>query len=63
MRQFLIDYFFNFFEADFFLNCFSDLFIVHFRPSFFKTKFPFLTSCFIHMWHFDIDFLFFMFFN
>ena len=61
MRQFHSDfYFFRFFGSDFFLNGFPNPFTAHSWPSFlFELNFSFLASgFFVHMRHFDIDFLF-----
>ena len=52
--------FFRFFGSDFILNGFPNPFTAHSRPSFlFELNFHFsLLVFFVHMRHFDIDFLF-----
>ena len=65
MRQFDSDFycFFDFLDRIFFLNGSLNPFTAHSRTSFlfeFSFKFSFLGSgFFVHMRHFDIDFLFF----
>ena len=57
-------FFFNFLDRSFFLNGFPNPFTAHSRPSFvFELNFHIsLVVFFVHMPHFDIDFLFFSYF-
>ena len=59
----LILLFFDFLARVLFLNCFFNPFIIHSGPSFFCSNQISISSSwiFVHMRHFDIDFLFFFF--
>ena len=52
---------FSIFWIGFFLNGFTNPFLVHSRHSFFEPNFNFSLVLFTHMRHFNFDFLFFFF--
>ena len=62
--QFHIDFqFFRYLGPEFFPNGFPNPFIVHSRPSFlFEPNLSFSPEVFVHMWHFDIDCFFILFY-
>ena len=50
--------FFNFLDRIVFLNGFPYPFLVYYTPSFlYEPNFHFSLVVFVHVWHFDIDFL------